>query len=107
MTSYSTSNLKNGLKVLINNDLFTLNYEKLVSSQRRITSSLLEFCNLDWEESCVQFHKTNRNNKTASSVQVRQPLYKSSVELWKNYEQELRPLINTLVNYESSSMLKS
>lgn len=94
-------------KALINNDLFTLNYEKLVSSQRGITSSLLKFCNLDWEESCVQFHKTNRNNKTASSVQVRQPLYKSSVKLWKNYEQELRPLINTLVNYESPSVLKS
>ena len=94
-------------KVLINDDLFSLNYEKLVSSQREITSSLLNFCNLEWEESCVQFHKTNRTNKTASSVQVRQPIYNSSVMLWKNYEQELRPLIDILRNSDSLSMLKS
>ena len=76
--------------------IFSLNYEQLTVNQKEVTANLLEFCNLDWEKACLEFHKTDRNNKTASSFQVRQPLYSSSVKLWKNYEEQLSPLINTL-----------
>ena len=84
--------------VLTNNEIFYLDYEKLINSQEEVTSSLLSFCNLEWEDSCLHFYKTNRNNKTASSVQVRQPLYSSSVKLWEKYREELKPLIRTLRN---------
>lgn len=85
-------------RVLTNNEIFYLDYEKLINSQEEVTSSLLSFCNLEWEDSCLHFYKTNRNNKTASSVQVRQPLYSSSVNLWEKYREELKPLISTLRN---------
>ena len=83
-------------KRIFPNDIFSLNYEELTKSQKKITENLLEFCGLDWEEACLEFHKTDRNNKTASSFQVRQPLYSSSVKLWENYKDELNSLINSL-----------
>ena len=85
-------------RVLTNNEIFYLDYEKLINSQEEVTSSLLSFCNLECEDSCLHFYKTNRNNMTASSFQVRQPLYSSSVKLWEKYREELEPLINTLRN---------
>ena len=78
------------------NDIFSLNYEELTVSQKKTTENLLEFCGLDWEDACLEFHKTDRNNKTASSFQVRQPLYSSSVKLWENYKDELNSLISSL-----------
>ena len=83
-------------KEIYSEQIFSLNYEQLTVNQKEVTANLLEFCNLDWEKACLEFHKTDRNNKTASSFQVRQPLYSSSVKLWKNYEEQLSPLINTL-----------
>ena len=83
-------------KSLFPNEVFSLNYEELTRSQKDVTSKLLDFCGLDWEENCMHFHKTDRNNKTASSVQVRQPLYTSTVKLWEKYRNELEPLINIL-----------
>ena len=83
-------------KEIFNEQIFSLNYEQLLNNQKEVTSNLLEFCNLDWEDACLEFHKTDRTNKTASSVQVRQPLYTSSVKLWKNYKEQLSPLINAL-----------
>ena len=83
-------------KRIFPNDIFSLNYEELTMSQKEITENLLEFCGLDWEDACLEFHKTDRNNKTASSFQVRQPLYSSSVKLWENYKDELNSLISSL-----------
>ena len=76
--------------------IFTIQYEKLTMYQEKETKRLLKHCSLKWEEDCLSFHKTNRDVRTASSVQVRQPLYNSSVNLWKKYENELEPLINIL-----------
>ena len=83
-------------KEIFNEQIFSLNYEQLINNQKEVTANLLEFCNLDWEDACLEFHKTDRANKTASSVQVRQPLYTSSVKLWENYKEQLSPLINAL-----------
>jgi hypothetical protein len=47
---------------------------------------MLEFCGLDWDDRVLEFHKTERTVRTASVAQVRQPLYKKSVERWRNYE---------------------
>ena len=57
---------------------------------------MINFSGLDWEEDCISFHSTKRTVNTASAVQVRQPLYASSVGLWKKYETELKPLIKIL-----------
>ena len=73
-----------------------VSYERLVSSQEETTRELLEFCDLDWQDNCLLFYKNKREVNTASSVQVRKPIYKDSVNLWQNYKNELRPLIEIL-----------
>ena len=58
--------------------------------------AMLEFCGLDWEESCLKFHKSKRAINTASYQQVRKPIYTRSAGRWKNYEKHLGPLIDAL-----------
>ena len=57
---------------------------------------MLDFCDLSFEENCLRFYETERAVKTASSEQVRQPLYSSSGNLWRNYEDNLGDLIEIL-----------
>jgi hypothetical protein len=57
---------------------------------------LLDFCGLPFEDACLRFHETERPVKTASSEQVRQPIYSSSVNLWRNYEANLETLIHIM-----------
>lgn len=66
--------------------LLDLDYESLVANQEGETRRLLEFCGLHWSDTCLSFHKTDRPIRTASSWQVRQPLYRGSVERWRRYE---------------------
>jgi len=72
--------------------MHTINYEEIVSYQENQTKSLLDFCGLPWDEACLAFHKTERKVSTASLAQVRHPIYKDSVDLWKRYEKQLEPL---------------
>lgn len=81
--------------------IYELDYEMLVSNQEEETRKLLEFCDLDWEEDCLNFHKTDRIVATASLEQVRKPIYKTAVESWRNYEKYLEPLKNSLGAFAS------
>ena len=76
--------------------IYELHYENLTENQEEQSRKLLEFCELDWEEQCLNFYKTKRAVRTASSVQVRQKMYKGSSEAWRKYESHLQPLINGL-----------
>jgi len=78
------------------NAIYDVCYEDLTENQETETRKLLEFCELDWEEHCLSFHKTKRVVKTASAAQVRQKMYKGSSEAWKKYEAQLQPLIKSL-----------
>lgn len=71
-------------------------YEDLIANQEVMTRKMLEFCGLDWDESCIDFHQSKRDINTPSYDQVRQPLYKKSVARWKNYEAQIQPLIDAL-----------
>ena len=57
---------------------------------------LVEWCGLDWEPHCLEFHQHQRPVRTASVNQVRQPVYKTSVKRWKNYERDLAALFAKL-----------
>ncbi|MCC7508073.1 MAG: tetratricopeptide repeat protein [Planctomycetes bacterium] len=61
-------------------------YEDMVDDLEPHARKLLEFVNVEWDDRCLQFHKTERTVRTASVTQVREPLYKRSVERWRNYE---------------------
>ena len=71
-------------------------YEDLVADQAGQTRRLLEFCGLAWDDACLAFHETDRPVATASAGQVRRPIYKDSVQLWKNYETQLATLFESL-----------
>ena len=72
-------------------------YEALVADQRAETGRLLVHCRLPWEEACLHFERNERAVATASAVQVRQPLYVSSVGRWRRFERHLQPLIDELL----------
>ena len=76
--------------------IYDLCYEALTENQEVETRKLLVFCDLEWEEQCLDFHKTNRVVKTTSASQVRRKIYRGSSEAWRNYEDHLQPLINDL-----------
>jgi tetratricopeptide (TPR) repeat protein len=67
-------------------------YETIVHDQEKQTRRLLAFCGLDWQENCLSFHKNQAPVATASSVQVRQPLYSDSIGRWKKYGSEVNQL---------------
>jgi tetratricopeptide (TPR) repeat protein len=71
-------------------------YEDVVAGLEPQVRRVLDFCGLPWEDACLRFHETERAIRTASSEQVRQPIYDRSVGYWKNYERELAPLIEVL-----------
>jgi tetratricopeptide (TPR) repeat protein len=66
--------------------IYDLQYEALIENPEESIRGLLGYCDLEWHEDCMAFHKTKRSVRTASALQVRKPIYKSSVGYWKNYE---------------------
>ena len=76
--------------------LLDVRYEDVVDDLEMQVRRILQHCGLPFEEQCLRFYETDRAVKTASSEQVRQPIYSSSVNLWRNYEWQLEPLIEVL-----------
>ncbi len=76
--------------------VLTQSYEDLVSDPEANISKLVEACGVDMEEACLSFHTVDRNVRTASSEQVRQPMNSKGVGRWKRYETELEPLVKAL-----------
>jgi len=74
------------------NRFMEIHYENIVFDQENQTRRLLEFCDLDWDENCLNFHENKAPVSTASSVQVRQPLYSGSINRWKKYGDGLNDL---------------
>ncbi|PLX35226.1 MAG: hypothetical protein C0605_10885 [Hyphomicrobiales bacterium] len=81
---------------LLPGDILDLRYEEMIADQRGQTERLLAFCGLEWDEACLEFHKTRRPVRTASAEQVRQPIYASSLARWRRFEAHLTPLLERL-----------
>jgi tetratricopeptide (TPR) repeat protein len=73
-----------------------IQYENLVTDQKLQTVRLLEYCGLEWHDDCLLFYQAQRRVSTASAVQIRQPIYRSSVHLWKQYKKQLSQLSRIL-----------
>ncbi len=71
-------------------------YEEVVADLEGQVRRILEHCELGWEASCLRFHETSRAVKSASSEQVRRPIYSGSVNTWRHYEPHLGALIEVL-----------
>jgi LPS sulfotransferase NodH len=78
--------------------LIDISYEELINDQKTQTQRLLDACGLEWNDACLDFHKSDRPVMTASVNQVREKLYNKSIQRWKHFEDHLTPLINTLNN---------
>jgi Flp pilus assembly protein TadD len=72
--------------------IHTLRYEAVVSDVEGQARRLLEFCGLPWENQCLRFYQNPRPSTTASALQVRQPIFDTSVGKWRRYAQQLEPL---------------
>ena len=90
------SDLMNFWHKLFPNKIYDLGYEELTVNQEEETKKLLNYCGLDWNKNCLEFHKNNRVVKTMSALQVRQKIYQGSSETWKKYESYLKPMIEGL-----------
>jgi len=67
-------------------------YEDTVTDLETQVRRILHYLELPWEDSCLRFHATERAVRTASSEQVRQPIYTSGVDFWRHYESHLDEL---------------
>ena len=79
--------------------LLTVQYEAVVEDLDTQVRQLLAHAKLDFEEACLRYHEKDRAVRTASSEQVRQPIYRDALALWENYREFLSPLEATLAEH--------
>jgi len=76
--------------------ILSINYEDVVNNFEESVRIILDYCEIPFEQQCLEFYKSKRSVKTPSAEQVRQPIYKSGMDYWKNYEPYLDDLKNNL-----------
>lgn len=83
-------------KQLFPEKIITVSYEDLVTDQNTVVHKILDFCELPWEDACLQHHKSISLINTASYMQVRRPIHKDSVGRWRPYAKFLKPAADIL-----------
>ena len=86
-------------KNVLGDKIFLLKNESLIDDQKAVTAKLLEHCGLEWENQCLEFYKTQRDVRTISIRQVRNPINKKSLGLWKNYADSLSEMQKSLKEF--------
>lgn len=76
--------------------ILRVQYEDVVADLETQVRRILDYCGLPFEQACIDFHRNKRAVRTPSSEQVRQPIYQSGLEQWRNYESHLGPLKKAL-----------
>ena len=85
--------------VLPSNAIFDLPYEQMIAHHEVLSKKLVEYIGLPWDPNCLNFYKNERSVKTASLTQVRKPIYKTSVQRWQNFAEELKLLLQIVAPY--------
>ena len=86
----------NHWKKILPNCLYEIEYENFINNQKKETKKLLDYFNLQWENKCMNFHKTDRFVRTSSDHQIRKKIYSGSINRWKVYKDELSALYKLL-----------
>ena len=73
-------------------DIYTVHYDNVINETEETIRELIDYCELPFEKECLEFYNSSRPVKTPSAEQVRQPIYRSGLNYWKNYEKHLLPL---------------
>ena len=89
-------NLMAHWNALFPDEIMTVEYESLVMNQEEVSRQLIDHAGLEWDDRCLRFHENKRAVRTASSAQVREPIYTRSVNRWKQYEKQFSPLAKIL-----------
>ena len=76
--------------------VFNFSYEELTSSQEKETKRLLKYCEIPWDENCIDFHNNSTAMRTTSAMQVKKKMYQGSSEEWKKYVNHLQKLLKGL-----------
>jgi Flp pilus assembly protein TadD len=76
--------------------ILDVRYEELIADPEGVARRIVAHCGLQWDASCLDFHRSERPVRTASAAQVRRPIYKDSVGRWRKYEPFLGPLLAEL-----------
>ena len=76
--------------------IYTVNYEKVIADPEYEAKKLVSYCGLEWQEKCLKFYENKQASTTASASQIRQPIYSSSVNKWRCYEEQLQPVVDIL-----------
>jgi tetratricopeptide (TPR) repeat protein len=77
-------------------NVLRVEHEDVVDNLEANVRRILDFCGLEFEPQCVEFYKTERSIRTASSEQVRRPIFKEGIDQWRNFEPWLAPLKEVL-----------
>ncbi len=80
----------------LSDHIVDISYEDIINDTESTIRTMLGFCDLPWDDNCLAFYESSRQIATASKWQVKQPIYKRSLNRWKNYESHLTPLQNIL-----------
>ena len=83
-------------QVLPGGVMLEVQYEDVVADVEQQARRVVAYCGLEWDDTCLAFHETQRSVRTASAIQVRQPIYRTSVGRWQRYKNLLQPLIKEL-----------
>ncbi len=83
--------------------MLEIDYETLVDDLEAESRRLIAFLGLDWDPACLQFHTSERSVTTASTLQVRRPLYTTSIGKWRRYEDQLGPMLRILEENDPAS----
>jgi hypothetical protein len=86
-------------KTVLGKKILLLKNETLINDQKGVTSKLLDHCNLEWEDACLEFYKTERDVRTISLRQVRNPINKNSLGVWKKYTGSFDKMSETLKEF--------
>ena len=84
--------LMNHWNKVLPNQILSVNYEDLINNFEDTVKLILDYCKLPFEDACIEFYKSKRSVKTPSAQQVRQPIYTSGLDYWKNYDPYLDEL---------------
>ncbi len=79
-------------KEVLKTPILDVRYEDIVADKRAQAERLIDFVGLDWDDACLDSHKSNRTVVTLSVDQVRKPMYTSSMGRWQRFERHLGPI---------------
>ena len=84
-------------KSIFKDNIFDICYEDLIADPDNKIKDLIKFCDIEWDDNCLNFHKNKKTVATASLAQVRNPIYKSSIKQWENYSDDLEALKKIII----------